>query len=46
MSEVEILVVAGLAFLAFLFLLKKIVKLTIAFGALAVIGYLVFSNLN
>jgi hypothetical protein len=46
MSEVEILVVAGLAFLAFFFLLKKIVKLTLGFGALAVIGYFVFSNLN
>lgn len=46
MSEVEILVVAGLAFLAFFFLLKKIIKLTIAFGALAVIGYLVFANVG
>jgi len=45
MSGIEILVVAGLAFLAFFFLLKKVIKLTLSFGALAIIGYLVFSNL-
>ena len=46
MSGIEVLAVAGLAFLAFFFLIKKVIKLTLLFGALAVVGYLVFNNLG